>query len=123
MNNKEEISSLMTVMSVSGVIGLAVGIMRGVIQQKHGSFGVFVRGILASIFVAVIVSWGLADTGLSATTKATITGICSFIADDILLGLLILASLLGKDPIGFLSRMAAAYRGQVSQVPPENKEK
>jgi uncharacterized membrane protein required for colicin V production len=115
MNNKEDVQNLLAAMSVSGVIGLVVGIMRGVIQQKHGSLSAFFRGVLASLFVAVIVSWGLADTGLSVTAKGTITGICSFIADDILLGLLSLASLMGKDPIGFLTRLTAAYRGQASE--------
>lgn len=122
MNSKDDIHALLMAGAASGAIGLVVGIMRGVIQQKHGSFGAFIRGILASVFVAVIVSWGLADTGLSATTKATITGICSFIADDILLGLLSLASLMGRDPIGFFTRLAAAYRGQVSQVPPKKED-
>jgi hypothetical protein len=115
MNNKEEISSLLTVMSVSGAIGLAVGVARGIIQQKHGSFGALVRGSIAAVLVAVLVSWGVADTGLSFTSKAAITGICAFIADDILLGLLSLGALIGKDPIGFLTRLSAAYRGQAQQ--------
>lgn len=112
MNNKEDLSTLITVMTVSGAIGLVVGIARGIIQQKHGSIGGFIRGAVASILVAVLVAWGLADTALSVTSKNAITGICSFIADDILLGLLSLGSLIGKDPIGFLSRLASAYRGQ-----------
>jgi hypothetical protein len=101
-------------MSVSGVIGLAVGIVRGIILQKHGGVAGFIRGAAASLFVGVVVSLGLADMSLSITTKSAITAICCFIADDILLGLLSLAGLLGKDPIGFFSRLSAAYRGQVS---------
>jgi hypothetical protein len=122
MESKEDINTLIAAMSVSGALGLVVGIMRGVIQQKHGSFAAFVRGILASILVAVFVSWGLADSGLSATTKATITGICSFIADDILLGLMSLAALMGRDPIGFFTRIVAAYRGQAPQQPTPKEE-
>lgn len=111
MDNREDYSALVTIMSVSGVLGLVVGIMRGVIQQKHGSVGGFLRGILASIFVAVIASWGLVNSGLSLNTQAMIIGICSFIADDILLGLMSLSTLLGRDPLGFFSRLLAAYRG------------
>jgi hypothetical protein len=115
MNNKEELSTLMTALTASGAIGLAVGIARGIIQQKHGSFGAFLRGTIASVLVAVLVSWGLADAGLSVTTKGAITGICAFIADDILLGLLSLGALIGKDPLGFFSRLSAAYRGMAAQ--------
>lgn len=115
MNNKEEISALWTAMAASGAIGLVVGIARGIIQQKHGSIGALARGAIASVLVAVLVSWGLADAGLSVTTKGAITGICAFIADDILLGLLSLGALIGKDPIGFFSRLTAAYRGMAAQ--------
>lgn len=111
MDNRDDYQTLVTIMSVSGVVGLVVGIMRGVIQQKHGSVLGFIRGILASILVAVIVSWGLADSGLSINMRGTITGVCSFIADDILLGLMSLSTLLGRDPFGFFARMVAAYRG------------
>lgn len=120
MNNREEISTLVTAMSVSGIIGLAVGIARGIIQQKHGSTGALVRGALASVLVAVIVAWGLADTSLSVTTKGAIIGICGFIADDILLGLLSLGALIGKDPIGFITRLTAAYRGQAAAAEKKN---
>lgn len=116
MNSKDEITTLWAAMAASGAIGLVVGIARGIIQQKHGTIGALLRGAVASVLVAVIVSWGLTDTGLSVTTKGAITGICAFIADDILLGLLSLGALIGKDPIGFLSRLAAAYRGQAAQL-------
>lgn len=116
MDNKEEISTLLTAMSVSGIIGLAVGVARGIIQQKHGSVGALLRGALASVLVGIVVSWGLSDTSLSVTSKGAITAICAFIADDILLGLLSLGSLVGKDPIGFFTRLSAAYRGQVANT-------
>lgn len=114
MNSKEEVSTLMGALMVSGVIGLVVGVFRGVIQQKHGGLMALVRGAIASVLVGVIVSWGLADAGLSVTTKGAITAICAFIADDILLGLISLGSLLGKDPLGFFARLLAAYRGQAA---------
>jgi len=123
MNNKEEISTLMTAMAASGAIGLVVGIARGIIQQRHGGIGSLIRGAMASVLVGVIVAWGLADGGLSVTTKGAITAICAFIADDILMGLLSLGALLGKDPIGFFSRLIAAYRGQAAAMPPQKDER
>jgi hypothetical protein len=118
VNDKDGYQALIASLTTFGLLGLVVGIMRGIIQQKHGSIGAFFRGIVASIFVAVIVSWGLADGALSPTTRATIIGVCSFIADDILLGLMSLGSLMGRDPLGFFSRLLAAYRGQSVQLPP-----
>lgn len=123
--NKDGYSTLLAYLATGGVLGLFVGIARGIIQQKHGSIGAFFRGVVASIFVAVIVSWGLADTTITNTTQATIIGVCAFIADDILLGLVSLGSLMGRDPLGFFSRLLAAYRGQSIQqitpppIPPE----
>lgn len=114
MNNKEEITTLLTAMSAGGAIAFVVGIARGVIQQKHGGIGALIRGAVASVLVGVIVTWGLADTGLSVTSKGAITAISAFIADDILLGLLSLGALIGKDPLGFFARLLAAYRGQAS---------
>lgn len=121
MDNRDDYSTLLTMASLSGILGLAVGIARGIIQQKHGSVLGFVRGILASIFVAVMVSWGLVNSGLSLNTQAMIIGVCSFIADDILLGLVSLSTLLGSDPFGFFSRLIAAYRG--AATPPKDGDK
>lgn len=115
MNLKEDVTTLLSVMSVSGVIGLVVGITRGIIQTKHGTFAAFLRGVLASIFVATLVSWGLADTALSVTSRGVIIGIASYIADDILLGLMSLGALAGRDPLGFIERLTAAYRGQAAK--------
>lgn len=117
MFNKDDWNNLLTAMSVSGALGISVGIMRGIIQQKHGSIGGFVRGIVASVFVAVMVSWGLADSDLSLSTKSMIIGICSFVADDILLGLMSLSTLMGRDPFGFFSRVLSAYRGAAINQP------
>lgn len=122
MQNKEDWNALVAVMSVSGMLGLGVGIARGIIQQKHGSVGGFIRGVVASIFVAIMVSWGLVDSGLSLNTQATVTGICAFIADDILLGLMSLSTLMGRDPFGFFSRVLSAYRGAAQQQVPPTKE-
>lgn len=117
MNKNEEISTLYTALTVSGVIGLVVGIARGVILQRHGSVGALLRGAVASALVAVLVSGGLEDSSLSLNMRISITGVCAFIADDILLGLLSLGQLLGKDPLGFLSRFVAAYRGVTAAQP------
>jgi hypothetical protein len=118
MHEKDDWNTLLAYVYVSGILGLFVGIARGIIQQKHGSFGAFFRGVVASVFVAILVSWGITDAGLTVTTKGVIVGVCAFIADDILLGLLSLGALIGKDPLGFLSRLLAAYRGQSAQVQP-----
>lgn len=123
MTPKEDWNALLTAMSASGALGLTAGVFSGIIQKKHGSIGGFIRGILASVFIGVMVGWGLADTDLSLNTRSMITAICSFVADDILLGLLSLAALAGRDPFGFFSRMLSAYRGAATPVPKETEDK
>jgi hypothetical protein len=115
VDNKEQYHILLSALLAGGVLGFFVGVARGIIQQKHGSIGGFIRGIVASILVAVLVTWGLAETAMTVTTQGMVTGVCSFIADDILLGLMSLGSLMGRDPLGFFSRVLSAYRGQSVQ--------
>lgn len=119
MTPKEDWNALLTAMTASGALGMIAGIFSGIIQKKHGSFGGFIRGVLASVFVGVLAGWGLADTDLSLNTRSMVIGICSFIADDILLGLMSLATLLGRDPFGFFSRVLSAYRGAVVETKKE----
>jgi predicted permease len=113
MDEEKEIARLAFVFVFSCVVGIAVGVSRGIVQEKIGDWRIMVRSVTASILVAVFVGFALADTNFSLTMKSAITGVSALIADDVLLGLMALGKILGRDPFGFLSRVMAAYRGQI----------
>ena len=108
----EDQRKLLTVAATAGAIGLFAGVVRGVVQQRHGGWPNFFRGLAASVAVAILVGWGLDDAGLSPTKAAAIIGVCSWLADDVLLGLGELAKVFGADPLGFIDRVWKAIRGQ-----------
>lgn len=109
---RDEHEKVLSAAATAGVIGILVGIAKGVIQQKHGGIGSFVRGLTASILVAVLIGWGLADAELSPTMLAAIVGVCAYLADDVILGLGEAGKLFGADPFGFVGRVWAAIRGR-----------
>ncbi|MBP6564052.1 MAG: putative Ig domain-containing protein [Burkholderiales bacterium] len=69
----EDHNKLLTVAATAGVIGLFAGIARGVVQQRHGGWVPFFRGLIASVAVAILVGWGLDDATLGAAYSDTIT--------------------------------------------------
>lgn len=101
----------------AGIIGLVTGIARGVVQQKHNGWTGFFRGLVASVLVAVLMGWTLADLDVSPTKQAVIIGVCAYLADDVLLGLQEVARLFGADPFGTLQRIRQAMRGQAGTAP------
>ncbi|MGN6704411.1 MAG: hypothetical protein ACTHKB_15785 [Burkholderiaceae bacterium] len=113
MDDGKEVSRLLFAFIMSSIAGVAVGVMRGIIQEKHGDWSGMVRGVLASILVAVLVGFSIDNLGLSVTLKSAIIGVSAFVADDVLLALLAMGRVLGRDPFGFIARVLSAYRGQL----------
>lgn len=102
---------VISVAAPAGAVGLLVGVVSGLIKQRHGSWWGWGRGLLSAVVVAVLVGLGIHDTGISATTQAAIIGVCAFVAADLLDGVLQLATLLRTDPLGFFERVLNALRG------------
>lgn len=113
MDDEKEIAKLLYSFVLSSIIGVSVGILRGIIQKANEDWKALLRAILASFLVAIFVGFGLEDFEFSTTIKIVITGISAFIADDILLGLMALGRVLGRDPFGFFARVMSAYKGQI----------
>lgn len=118
MKSQQEIDSLLTTAGATGLLAICIGIARGVIQQKHGSLGAFIRGITSSVVVAVLVGWGIHETSLSLTTQMAFVGVCAYLADDVLMGLLVIGRLFREDPGSFISRTLDLFRGK--PTPPPN---
>jgi hypothetical protein len=112
MKPDSEFEKLLVTTSTTGTVALVIGVFRGIIQEKHGNFMTFFRGVLASVTVAVLVGWGLSETSLSLTSQMCIVGVCSYLADDVLLGLLVLGRLFREDPGSFFSKFYDAIRGR-----------
>lgn len=122
MDDRNEFSKLIEAGGISLLIGLAIGLGRSIVNEKYGSFIGFLRCVLASGMVAVLVGWGLEGTTFSLTTRSMLVGVTALIADDVLVTLVSISRIAARDPIEFFLRLAAAYRGQIpppaSPVPP-----
>jgi hypothetical protein len=76
-NNQDRI---LTVLYTTGIIGFIVGIVRGVIEENHGGFLGFVRGVLSALVVSVLVGLGLADSTFPPMMQTCIVGVCAYIS-------------------------------------------
>ena len=116
-SDNDELRRIGLVMLVSGAAGLLVGIARGIILEKYGTWGHFFRAVLASIVVAVLTALALDDSGLSTTKQGAVIGILSMVADDMLAGLMIAGRLAASDPVGFVR---GVLRSLLGGGPPNN---
>ena len=97
--------------AAGAVLGVAVGILRGLIEQKYGSVRAWVAGLAAALLVGVLTHLGLHDVDLAPTMKVAITCGAAFVADDALRGLRALAAMVGADPLAAARRILTALRG------------
>jgi len=96
----------------SALVGLFAGLAQGVIAQRHGGWGGFLRAVLMGVAVAVIVGLGIEGFVPSETLRLAIVGACAVVSEDIWAGLRSLGSALRSDPLGFLVRVLDAVRGR-----------
>lgn len=112
MNDEsQDVSKVLGVIGAGGTLGLIFGIIRGVVNQKHGGWGGLFRGMFAAIGAAILVALGIADLDLTITKQAAIIGVSAYVADDILLGLVNISKLFSNDPIGFLQNILSSLKG------------
>jgi hypothetical protein len=117
MKDKTSLDVLLAVGAPAGIIGLAVGVAHGIVQARYGTLRAWAGGLVASMLVGVGVGWGLSDHGFSITTQYAIIVACSYVAGDVLLGLLVLGSLFSSDPAAFVARVIDGVRGR--SAPPQ----
>lgn len=107
----KDFRNVITIVGLSGLAGILVGIARGIIKERHGGWPSFIRGVVASIITAILVALAIHDTEMSVTRQAAIIGVCAYVADDLLIGLLSLARLFATDPLGFAKDVWNSIRG------------
>lgn len=110
----QDLRKLLTLLGVTGMIGFGFGVARGILQSRHDGWFGFIRGILASMVVAVIIGLALASTSLSQTFQAAVIGACAFVADDVIVGFGMVIKLIVSDPMAFFGRFISAWRGNAS---------
>ena len=86
-----------TLLALTGISTLAAA-SRSILSEDRRSIGGFLRGFVLAVFVGVIVGMGIQDYELSHATQGAIVGICSFVADDILMLVISVASNVAKNP-------------------------
>lgn len=111
MKTDDELQQLIATASISGVGGALLGIAKVIIHENHGTLARFFRGACASITVAVLTAFALADSGMSWERRGAIIGILAYVADDVLSGLVIIAKLFANNPMAFLKDLWSSFRG------------
>lgn len=102
----------------SGVAGLVMGAVNGIIQQKRGGWPGFFSAMFVGMGVALIVGLGIQDYIKSETLKLAIIGACAVVSDDIWSGLKTLGTGLRTDPLGTVFRVIDALRGKLPPATP-----
>lgn len=105
-----ELAKLGEAIRTPGMIGLAVGAMALIIQER-GGWRVWVRGLLAAVVVAVLLGLGLKETSVAPSMQLAIIGLCAYTAPDLLGAIGLVGSMIRTDPFGLVQKLRAAIRG------------
>ena len=116
MNTPDEYKDLAVTAGVAGSISLVAATMRHVMLERHGGWRPLLRGCFASVVVAILVGWSLYAVSLPFPVEMAIVGVCAYLGDDILQGLLVIGRLLRENPAGVASRILDAIRGKTPVV-------
>jgi len=84
------------------LLALAAALVRVVMTAKRMTPLGFVRGIVVSAFVAMLTGFALQEWQVAPGLKYAVIGMLAFVADDLLIGILRLGSILREDPKAFL---------------------
>lgn len=104
-------SAAMKLAAIGAVIALLVHAARHVIEQRHGSWGAFFRGAVAAVLTGVVTSLLLDAVDLPSTVELAITCLAVYIADDVLLAVRTMGSMLATDPMDTVRRFIDGLRG------------
>lgn len=96
---------------VPGVIGLIVGAIGGIVQERYGGWKQWVRGLLSAILLAVLVGLWAKSSDLPQLMQWCIIGACAFVASDLLDAIRQLSAMVKTDPFAFVKRLREAFRG------------
>lgn len=83
-------------------LSAAGGAARLIMSRRKVSIPEFLRGIFIASFVGSLVAIGLNETQLSEGIRGAIVGLSAFLADDVLMACISVATTFRKDPFIFI---------------------
>jgi threonine/homoserine/homoserine lactone efflux protein len=96
--------------STAGLSILAAA-SRSILSEDRRSLIGFLRGLVLAMFVSVMVGFILKDYKLSQEMEYAVIGLCSFIADDILMVIVSTSAAIRKNPKeAFMSLLEYIFR-------------
>ena len=98
------LSYLKITLPLLGISTIAT-ISRTILSPDRRTLSAFLRGLFLAIFVGMMVAMGTSEIALSDSTRGAIVGVCAFVTDDILLGVIKLGELIRKDPIALFRKI------------------
>ena len=113
MTDPDDLQRIVSAVKTPGLVGLIVGIASGIIQQWK-ELRTWVTGLVAAVTVAVLIGFGVSDTGLPLLLKYALIGVGAYTAKDILTTVSQLATMLRVDPFGFVHKIREAIKGDKS---------
>lgn len=111
MKWSEETVKLVESLLTTSIGGLVVGIAKGIIN-RYGGLKTWLALLCASVLVSSLTGLALEDSGLTKTQQFAVIGLCTFLAEDILLGLGVLSKMFAKNPVIALQLIWDRFRGK-----------
>lgn len=99
------------VVAASAAIGIAVAAARHIIEEKYGSWRVWLRGLVSGVVAGVIAGLLMEGVDLPHAVEIALVCIVVYVADDALQGLRVLGGFVAKDPLDAARRVGDAIRG------------
>lgn len=107
----ESLKTFVDMVQTVGFFGAVVGLLRLVIQRRYTSIGEAFAVIASSLLVAVLVGLALRSTAFPQPMQYAIVGLCSLIADEMLIIVASLARTAKDDPSKLLDAAKVILRG------------
>jgi hypothetical protein len=109
---KDDLPSLLQEMASNPIsYGIGAAVARFAIGEQQKGWKTFLEQVVASCFVAFVVTAYLNQEGYAIGTRTVYVCILAFLGRDVLMALILIGSRLREDPIGFLVRLKESFKG------------
>lgn len=110
----DEWVGVLELIAFSAAVGLGVGLLRSILDGKDitWTWWIPVQNIAASILVATLFSLTVYDFDIGFKMKVSLTGICAYVASDILIGIKKISAQLASDPVLFIRTVKEMLLGR-----------
>lgn len=110
---KDHLQSILQALADSpALFGIVAAVARWLLGDRDGGLWVFLSYLCSALLVAWGVALYVADEPFSSSRRGFYILLFAFAARDILTAILAITRELAADPVGLLSRVKAAMRGE-----------